>query len=82
MNELIALLTFATGIPLVVIGYIMSIIAVREMKLSWKFGMILGFPFALPFLALIHWQQAKKPFIYACTGCLLILFTLLNVPNQ
>lgn len=81
MNELLALLSFAAGIPLLVIGYIMAIIAVKRMKTSWRVGMVLAFPIALPFFALIHWPRAMKPFIYSTMGILLILYTLLNIPD-
>jgi hypothetical protein len=81
MNELFALLSFAVGIPLLIIGYIMGIIAVKHMELSWRIGMVLAFPFAMPLLALIHWQRAKKPFIYSTVGILLILYTLINIPD-
>lgn len=82
MNELIATLTFAIGVPLLVAGYIMSIIAVKRMKPAWKFGMVLGFPLALPFFALIHWPRARKPFTYSTIGIMLIMFTLLSIPDQ
>ena len=81
MNDLIALLTFAAGIPLLVIGYILSIIAVRRSHIKWRIGMVLAFPLALPLFALIDWQRGKKPFFYSTAGILLILYTWLSIPN-
>ena len=81
MNELLALISFAFGVPLLIIAYIMSILAVKEMDKSWFTGMILAFPLALPFFALIHWHRAKKPFIFATISIFLILFTWLSIPD-
>ena len=81
MNELLAVISFAFGLPLLMIAYIMSIIAVNKMDKSWLFGMILAFPLALPFFTLIHWHRAKKPFFYFTVAVLLLIFTWLSIPD-
>jgi len=76
MHELIAVVALFTGIPLFVIGWVMSVIAARKFGTKWVVGMVLVFPVALMMLVLIHWRPAKKPLLITIIGVALLLVTV------
>jgi len=81
MHELISVVAIFTGIPLLVIGWVMSVIAARKFGIIWVVGMVLVFPAALTLLVLIHWEQAKKPLLITIIGVALLLVTAYYVPE-
>lgn len=81
MHELISVVAFFSGIPLFIIGWVMSIIAARKLNLQWMLAMVFVFPVTLTLLALVHWHRAKKPLLVTAIGTVLILITLYYVPE-
>ena len=82
MDELIAVVAIFTGIPLIIIGWVMSIVAARQFGMKWVVGIVLVFPIALILLVLIHGGPAKKPLLVTVIGAALILVTAYYVPEQ
>lgn len=82
MHELISVVAFFSGIPLFIIGWVMSIVSAKKLNTQWVVGMVLVFPATLTLLALIHWSRAKKPLLITIIGTVLILVTLYYVPEQ
>ena len=81
MQELISVVAFFTGIPLFIIGWVMSIVAAKKLNTPWVLGMVLVFPVTLSMLALVHWQRAKNPLLVTLIGTTLIFITLYYVPG-
>jgi len=81
MHELIPVIAFFTGIPLFIIGWVMSVIAARKFGTKWVVGMVLIFPVAVMMLVLIHWGSAKKPLLITTIGLALILVTAYYIPE-
>lgn len=82
MHELISVVAFFAGIPLFIIGWVMSIVTARRLSTQWVFGMIFVFPIALVMMALVHWHRTKRPLLVTVIGTVLILVTLYYVPEQ
>jgi hypothetical protein len=82
MHELISVVSFFLGIPLFIIGWVMSIVAVKRLGTQWMLGMIFVFPITIVLLSLIHWHRAKKPLLVTVIGTILVLITLYYVPEQ
>jgi hypothetical protein len=82
MHELISVVAFFAGVPIFIIGWVMSIVAAKQFGTKWIVGMVLLFPVTLLLLVLIHWGPAKKPLLFTVIGTLLILVTIYYVPEQ
>ena len=82
MHELISVVAFFSGVPLFIIGWVMSVIAARKFGTKWVVGMVLAFPVTLMLLVLIHWGSAKKPLLVTIIGTALILVTAYYLPEQ
>lgn len=82
MHELISVIAFFSGIPLFIIGLVMSVVAAKKLGTPWAIGMVFAFPITLTLMALIHWKRAKKPLFITVIGTALILVTLYYVPEQ
>ena len=82
MHELISVVAFFSGVPLFIIGWVMSVIAARKFGTKWVVGMVLAFPVTLMLLVLIHWGSAKKPLLVTIIGTALILVTVYYIPGQ
>lgn len=82
MHELISVVTFFLGIPLFIIGWVMSIVVARRLGTQWVLGIVFAFPIALITMALVHWHRAKRPLLVTVIGTALILVTLYYVPEQ
>jgi hypothetical protein len=80
MAEIYTLFAFFIGIPLLVIGWIWSVVATRSAGAKWLIPMILIFPLALPTYGLIYWSKIKGPFIITTFGMVLLLGTTIVVP--
>ncbi len=81
MHELISVIAIFTGIPLFIIGWVMSVITARKFGTKWVVGMVLVFPVALMLLVLIHWGSAKKPLLVTIIGVALLLVTAYYIPE-
>ena len=66
---------FATfiGVPLVIVGWIWSLVVAKKTSIRWFVAMLFLFVFALPAFALVYWQRIKGPFIVTSIGMLLLL---------
>lgn len=82
MHELISVVAIFSGIPLFIIGWVMSIVAARKFGAKWVVGMVLAFPVTLMTLVLVHWRQARKPLLVTIIGTALIFVTAYYVPEQ
>ena len=82
MDELIAVVAIFTGIPLIIIGWVMSIVAARQFGMKWVVGIVLVFPIALMLLVLIHWGPSKKSLLVTIIGVVLILVAATFAPEQ
>jgi hypothetical protein len=82
MHELISVVAFFSGVPLLIIGWVMSIIAAKKYGTKWVIGMVLIFPVTLLMLLLIHGGAAKKPLIFTVIGVILIFVTVYYIPEQ
>ena len=76
MAELYTLFAFFIGGPLLIIGWIWSMVVAKQTSTRWFLAMLFLFVFALPAYALIYWQRIKGPFIVASIGALLLLGTI------
>lgn len=82
MHELISVVAFFSGVPIFIIGWVMSVVAAKKYGAKWIIGMVLAFPVTLLLLVLIHWGPAKKPLLFTVIGTALILVTIYYVPEQ
>ena len=82
MHELISVVAFFIGIPILIIGWVMSVVAAKKFGTKWIVGMVLAFPFTLFLLLLIHGGAAKKPLLFTIIGVALIMVTVYYVPDQ
>lgn len=81
MHELISVVAFFSGVPLFIIGWVMSVVAARKFGTKWVVGMVLVFPIALVLLLLIHGGAAKKPLIFTVIGAALLLVMWYYIPE-
>ena len=82
MAEMLALLTFFVGIPLLIIGWIWSCVIAKRINNRWFIGMLLPptFFFTLPFITILHWQKIKWPFVLTSIAMVILIVTWLAVP--
>ncbi len=78
--ELIALSAFSLGIPMFIIGWIWSIVVAKQINTGWMLGNILLLPILV--FTLVHWHKARKPFYLTSAGLVLIIVTLLLIPDS
>ena len=67
MAEIYTVFAAFIGIPLLVIGWVWSVVIAKDVSLKWLLAMIFLFVLALPAFALLHWQRIKWPFTVSRT---------------
>ena len=83
MNELLALIAFVAGIPMLLVGYIWLLVASKPFGGVW----VLANLFILPVLGLFvidwhkTWPKLGTPLILTVVGIALIVYTLEAVPQ-
>jgi hypothetical protein len=79
MQDLIALLAFVAGVPMIVIGYIWVLVVSKQVSSGW----LLANLFVIPILGFImmHWHKVKVPFLILFTGIVLVFITIELVPQ-
>jgi hypothetical protein len=81
MAELLTLLAFFVGIPLLITGWIWSCVVAKSINQRWFVFMWLLFPFTLPVTPLFHWQKIKWPFVTTTIAMLILLSTWWVLPD-
>jgi hypothetical protein len=74
--ELYTLFAFFVGGPLLIIGWIWSMVVAKQTSTQWFLAMLFLFVFALPAFALVHWSRIRGPFIISVIGASLLLGTV------
>ena len=68
------------GLILGVVGGIWLLVVAFKTSIWWGLGCLLIGPVSLVF-AVMHWQDAKKPFLISLAGTVLIIVAVLNSPE-
>jgi len=80
MAEIYTVIAFFAGLPLLLVGWIWSIVVAKDVNARWLLAMIFVFVLALPAFSLLYWQRVKWPFMITTLGMVLLLGTLIVVP--
>ena len=79
MDDLYALIAFAAGIPMILIGYIWCLVVSKQFSTGWMVANL----FVLPLLAFafMHWSKVRLPFIILVVGIVLVQVTMSYLPQ-